>query len=126
MSSEVMLSDWQRAAPSMSPPQSDEKVKHAVMIANMDASIFCGITYIILMVMGRTARQMKTDWLNSMSVRLTVQSVRPQATVHLSTLAYKRHVCTVYKINEIAMSFHAEYFMSKLMNMIVPIKLPID
>lgn len=110
----------------MSPPQSDENVKHAVMIANMDASMFCGMTYIILIVMGRTARQMNMDWLNSIITRLMLQSLKPHASVHLSTLAYIRLVCNICKIKEMAMSFHAEYFIRKLMNMIVPIRLPID
>lgn len=126
MSVAVIFSDSHRAAPSISPPQSEEKVRHAVMMANMEASMFWGMTYIILMVIGRTARLMKMDWLKSISIRLMVQSLMPQAKVHLTTFAYMKHVCRDCKIKERVMSFHAEYFIKKLINMMVPIKLPID
>ena len=126
MSVEVIYRYSHSAAPSMSPPQSDEKVRQAVMIANIDASMFYGITYIIFIVIGSTARQVKIDWLKSIKNKFIVQSLKPQVSVHRTTFAYMRHVWKPCKIKEKAISFHAENFIKKLRNIMVPIKLPVD
>ena len=57
MSSSVIWKYLQTNAPTMSPPQSVLIFSVAATTANMDASMFSGITYMIMEVMGRMDKE---------------------------------------------------------------------
>jgi len=72
----------------MSPAQSVEKVIAAVTIANILASIFFGITHIIITVIGRTERLIMVALPIIIRKIFRCKSLIPQAKFNLLMLAY--------------------------------------
>lgn len=74
ISSLVIPNTEQKKAPIVSLAQSDEKVMQVDTIANMDASIRSGMTYVIWMVIGTTAKQVNVALSMNMRMALRCQS----------------------------------------------------
>ena len=116
ISSDVIPNTEQKMAPIVSLAQSDEKVMQVDTIANIDASMQSGITYVIYMVIGTTARHVNVALSTNMRNAFKCQSdmdhhlrFAPEdstLTFHLIKLAYIKQVCTICISKDIFINFH--------------------
>ena len=136
MSSEVMPKKEQKIAPMVSLAQSEEKVIHVDTIANIDASISSGITYVIYIVMGTTARQVNVALSMNISRAFSCQSEMDHQRLFAPAesypifqrikFAYIKHVVITCTQREILMSFQVCTLVKYYANICMPIMAPAD